>query len=71
MEYLGIPTGPLTVKWEENTSCISIVEAKWISPRVKHTETSIYFLKGKYNKDIFTPKYEKATIIPEDMCTRP
>ena len=36
MESLAIHTGEPTVHWEENTRCIYAVEAKIVTPRVKH-----------------------------------
>ena len=35
MEALALQTGAPTVHWEENTSCISVIEAKIVTPRVK------------------------------------
>ena len=38
-------TGAPTVHWEDNTSCVSIVEAKRVTPRVKHIDIPVYFLQ--------------------------
>ena len=45
MEYLALHNGALTAHWEENTSCISVVEAKMVTPRVKHIGITVYFLQ--------------------------
>ena len=44
MEALSLHTGAPTVHWEYNTSCISVVESKKITPRVKHINIPVYFL---------------------------
>ena len=36
MEALALNTGAPTVHWEDNTGCVSVVEAKIVTPRVKH-----------------------------------
>ena len=38
MEALALHTGAPTVHWEDNTSCISVVEAKIVTPIVKHID---------------------------------
>ena len=45
MEYLSLHTGEIVVHWEDNTSCISVVEAKRVTSRVKHIDTTVYFLQ--------------------------
>ena len=35
MEALELHTGAPTVHWEDNPTCISVVEAKIVTPRVK------------------------------------
>ena len=45
MEASALHTGAPTVHWEDNTSCIAVVEAKKVSPRVKHIDIPVYFLK--------------------------
>ena len=45
MEALALYTGAPTVHWEDNTSCISFVEAKIVTPRVKHIDIPICFLQ--------------------------
>ena len=46
MEALALHTGATTVHWEDNTSCISVVEAKRVTPRVKHIDIPIFFYKN-------------------------
>ena len=45
MEALALYTGAPTVHWENNTSCISVVEAKRVTPRVEHIDIPVYFLQ--------------------------
>ena len=45
MEALALHTGEPAVHWEENTCCISVVEAKRVTPRIKHTDIPVYFLQ--------------------------
>ena len=71
MEALVLHTGAPTVHWEDNTSCIFVVEAKIVTPRIKHIDIPVYFLQEKFDNGIFLPKYEKSSVIPEDMCTKP
>ena len=45
MEALALYTGATTVHWEDNTSCISVVEAKRVTPRVKNIDIPVCFLQ--------------------------
>ena len=45
MESLEIHTGAPTFYWGYNTSCISVVEVKIVTPRVKHIDIPVCFLK--------------------------
>ena len=45
MEDLALYTGAPTVQWEDNTICISVVEAKRVTPRVKHIDIPVCFLQ--------------------------
>ena len=45
MEALAIHTWAPIVYWEDNTSCISIVESKGVTYRVKHVDTPVCFLQ--------------------------
>ena len=41
MESLAIHTGAPTVHSKDNTSCISVVEYKIVTPRVKHIDIPV------------------------------
>ena len=71
MEALALYTGAPTVHWEENTSCISVVEAKIVTPWVKHIDIPVCFLLEQFGNGQFLPKYEKSSVMPADMCTKP
>ena len=45
MEALEIHTGETTVHWEDNTIFISVIEAKRVTPRVKHIDIPVCFLQ--------------------------
>ena len=53
------------------TSCISVVEAKIVTPRVKHMDIPVYFLLEQFDNGLFIPKYDKSSVMPADMCTKP
>ena len=36
MEELSLHSGAKTVHWEDSTSCLSVVEDKKVTPRVKN-----------------------------------
>ena len=55
MEALALSTGATTVHWEDNTSCISVVEAKRVTPRVKHIDIPVCFLQEKIDNGLFLP----------------
>ena len=71
MEDLALLTSAPTVHWEVNKSCIYVVEAKIVTPRVKHIEISVCFLQETFGNSFFVIKYEKSSVITEDMCTKP
>ena len=71
MEALALHTGEPTLYWEDNTSCIYVVEAKRVTPRVKQISIPVYFILEFFDNGIFVPKYEKSIVITEDMCTKP
>ena len=71
IEGLSLHTSVPTVHYEENTRCISVVEDKRVDLRVKHIEIHVYFLQEKFENYIFVKKYEKSSVIPEDICTKP
>ena len=47
MEALEIHTGAPSVHSKDNTSCISVVEAKTFTPRVKHIDIPLCFQQEK------------------------
>ena len=51
--------------------CISDVEAKRVTPRVKHIDIPVCFLQKQFDNGLFLPKYENSSVITEDMCTKP
>ena len=71
MEALALYIGAPTVHWEDNTSCISLFEAKIVTPRVKHINIPVCFLQEKFYNGLFLPKYKKSNVMPADMCTKP
>ena len=71
MEALEIYTGAPTVHWEDSTSCISVVEAKIVTPRVKHIDIKVCFLQEQFDNGLFLPKYDKSSVVPTYMCTKP
>ena len=71
MKDLALHTGAPTVNWENNTSCISVVESKRITPIVKRVDIPVCFLQEQFDNGIFVPKYENYSVMPEDMCTKP
>ena len=71
MEDLALHTGAPTVHWEDNTSCMSVVEAKRVTPRVKHIDIPVCFILDKSDNGLFIPKYEKSSVMSADMCIKP
>ena len=71
MEDLALHTGAPTENWEDNTSCISVVETKIFTPRVKHIDIPVFFLQEQFDNGLFLPKYEKSSVILVDMFTKP
>ena len=71
MDTLELHTAETRVRWEDNTSCIYMVEAKIVTHGAKQTYTPVCFLPETIENDLFVPKYEKYSVIPEDMCNKP
>ena len=44
MEALSLHTGAQTVNWEDNASCIYVVEFKIVTPRDNNVDIHVYFL---------------------------
>ena len=70
MEALALHTAAPTVHWEDNTSYISVVEAKIFTLRVKHFDIPVYFLQEHFDNGLFLSKYEKSSVMPADMGTK-
>ena len=71
MEALALHTGAPTVYWEDNTIFISVVEYKSVAPRFKHIDIYFFFLQEQFDNGPFVQKYEKSSVNPSDMCTKP
>ena len=71
MEALELHTGAPTEHWEYNTSFIYVVEAKRVTPIVKYINIPVCFLLELFDNSLFIPKYEKYSVMPADMCTKP
>ena len=71
MEAISLHTGAPTVNWEDNTSCIYVVETKRVTPRIKHIDIPVFFLQEQFDNGLFLPKYEKSSFMLSDMCTKP
>ena len=70
-EDLELHTGAPTLHWEDNISCISAVESKRATPRVKHIDIPVYFLQEQFDNGIFIPKHENSSVMTADMCIKP
>ena len=71
MEDLALHTGAPTEHWEDNTSCIYVVESKRVTPRVKHVDITVCFIQEKFENVIFIPEYDMYSVMPADICTKP
>ena len=71
MEALSLHNVAPTVHWEANKSCISVVEPERITPRVKHIDIPVCFPQEKFDNGLFIPKYEKYSVMPTYICTKP
>ena len=68
MEALALHTGAPTV---HKFVCISVLEARRVTPGVKHIDIPVCFLQEQFDNGIFVPKYENSSVMPSDMCTTP
>ena len=50
---------------------MSIVEYKRVTTRVKHIGIPVWFLQEQFDNGIFITKYDKSSVVPADMCTKP
>ena len=71
MDAVALHTGAATLQWEYNTGFISVIEAKGVILEVKHIDHPVCFLQEQFDNDLFLPKYEKSSVMPADMCTKP
>ena len=71
MEASALQKCAPTVHWEDNTRCISVVEAKIVTPRVKYIDIPVCFLQEIFDNGLVLPKYEKSSVMPADICTKP
>ena len=71
MEAFALHNGAPTVNCEDKTIFISFVEAQIVTPRVKHIDIPVYFLQHQFDNGLFFPKYERSSVMPIDMCTKP
>ena len=67
MESLAIHNSAPTVHWEDNTVFIYAVEAKTVTPIVKHIDIPVYFPQENFDNVLFIQKYEKSSFMREDM----
>ena len=70
MESLALYTGAPTVCQEDIKSCIYVVEDEIVTPRVKHIDIPVFFIHEQFDNVIYIPKYDKSSVMPEDMCTK-
>ena len=68
---LALHIGAPIVNCKDKTSCIYVVDAKRFTPRVKHIDIPVFFLQKQFYNGLFLPKYEKSSVMPADMCTKP
>ena len=56
MESLALHLGEHIVHWEDNTSCISVVEANTVTPRFKHIDITVCFSLDQFENGLFIQK---------------
>ena len=56
MEALALCIGASTVHWGDNTSFISVVDTKRVTPIVKHIDIPVYFLQKQFENCLFISK---------------
>ena len=42
-----------------------------VTPRVKHIDIPVCFIKEQFENDLFIPKYKKYSVMTADICTKP
>ena len=68
MESLALHTGAPTVHWEYNTSCIFVVEAKMVTPIVKHIGIPVFFYRKNFTM-VFLFQNMKSLVCFRKVCT--
>ena len=71
MEALSLHTWAQSVHRKKNESYIDVVEYKIVTPRLKHIDLLVFFLQEQLDNGIFVPKYERSSVMPAYMCTKP
>ena len=46
-------------------------ESQIVTPKFRHIDITVCFLQEQFDNGIFVPKYEKYSVMPEDMYTKP
>ena len=69
MENLALYTGAPTLHLEDNTSCISVVEGKIVTPRVKHIDITDCFLQEQFDNGPWWTHWfhHKEVLLPLDI----
>ena len=55
----------------KTTQVVFFCEAKIVTPRVKHIYIHVCFLQEQFYNGLFVTKYEKSSVMQEDMCNKP
>ena len=70
LEELGVvQDGPIKV-YEDNQSCIKIVEGKWPKGRTKHLDRRIYNIKDHMEKEKLNIQYCPTQLMKADLLTK-
>ena len=67
METLALHTIEPTVYWEYNTRCISVVEAKRVTPIVKQIDIPVCFLQEQYTM-VFLFQNMRSLVSCRQIC---
>ena len=63
MESFSLHTGSKYIYWEDNPSCIYVVEAEIVTPRFKNIGITVFFLQEKFGNGLYVPKYDKFGVM--------
>lgn len=66
-----LPTKPEVLIWEDNQSCLKMIQDKKFSNRTKHIDTKFHFIKDLNNKQEISFKYCCTEEMKADMLTKP